>query len=366
MHVIFKDAKFSMVLISIFLIMPCSVALAGDAITVTSFGGSYTKSQMESQYKPFTQKTGVQVNSVDYSGGIAQIRAQVESGNVSWDVVDLETQDLTAACDEGLLETIDLSKVPRGADGTPVDQDFIPNAINECGVGNIIWSTIIAYDKTKFPGEIPSKLVDFFDLKKFPGMRGISKRPNGVIEYALMADGVAPEDVYDVLSTDEGVNRAFAKLDTIKDSVLFWETYAQAPQMLADGEVLMTIAANGRIFTAIVEEKKPFTIIWDNQIYNMDYYVIVKGTKNLENALEFVLFATTSQALADQTKWISYGPVRKSSVPFITTFYGTSISMKPHMPTAPANFKTALANSPEWWADNQDEMIKRYNAWMIK
>jgi putative spermidine/putrescine transport system substrate-binding protein len=366
MHAIFKDAKFLVVLISVVLIMPFSVAMADDAITVTSFGGAYTKSQMESQYKPFTQNTGIKVNSVDYTGGIAQIRAQVESGNVSWDVVDLETQDLTAACDEGLLETIDLSKVPAGADGTPADQDFIPNAINECGVGNIIWSTIIAYDKNKFPGEKPSKLVDFFDLKKFPGMRGLSKRPNGVIEYALMADGVAPADVYDVLSTDEGVARAFAKLDTIKGSVLFWETYAQGPQMLADGEVIMTIAANGRIFNAIVKENKPFAIIWDNQIYNMDYYSIVKGTKNLESSLKFVLFATTSQALADQTKWISYGPVRKSSVQFITTFYGTAVSMKPHMPTAPANFKTALANSPEWWADNQDEMIKRYNAWMIK
>ncbi len=366
MSSITKGKVFSIALLSILLIIPSAVVLADDAITVTSFGGAYTKSQMEAHYKPFTEKTGIKVNSVDYTGGIAQIRAQVESGNVTWDVVDVETQDLTAACDEGLLETIDLSKVPPGADGISATQDFIPGAIHECGVGNIIWSTIIAYDTTKFPGEKPSKLADFFDLKKFPGMRGLSKRPNHVIEYALMADGVASEDVYKVLSTQEGVDRAFAKLDTIKDSVLFWETYAQGPQMLADGEVLMTIAANGRIFNAIVKEKKPFAIIWDHQIYNMDYYVVPKGSRNLENALKFVLFATTSRALADQTKYISYGPVRKSSLPYITTYYGTDVSMKPHMPTDPDNFKNALANSPEWWADNQDEMIKRYNVWMTK
>lgn len=366
MHSRYKNRRFLIVLISIFFIIPCSVAFAGDAITVTSFGGAYAKSQIESQHKPFTAKTGIKVNSEDYNGGIAEIRAQVESGKVTWDVVDLETQDLTAACDEGLLETIDLSKVPAGADGTAAASDFIPGALHECGVGNIIWSTIIAYDKTKFPGEKPSKLADFFDLKKFPGMRGLSKRPNAIIEFALMADGVAPKDVYEVLSTKEGVDRAFAKLDTIKDSILFWETYAQGPQMLADGEVRMTVAANGRIFNAIVKEKKPFAMIWDNQIYNMDYYVVPKGTKNLENAMKFVMFATSSQGLADQTKWISYGPVRKSSVQFITTYYGTAVSMKPHMPTAPANFKTALANSPEWWADNQDEMIKRYNAWMAR
>jgi putative spermidine/putrescine transport system substrate-binding protein len=321
---------------------------------------------MEAHHKPFTKKTGVTVNSDDYNGGIAQIRAQVESGNVTWDAVDVETQDLLAACDEGLLEIVDLSKVPAGADGTPAKQDFIPNALHECGVGNIVWSNIIAYDKTRYPGEKPATVQDFFDVKKFPGMRGIIKRPNGVIEYAIMADGVPPKDVYDVLSTKEGVDRAFAKLDSIKDSILFFDTYAQGPQMLADGEAVMIMSANGRIFNAIVKEGKSFAIIWDHQIYNMDYYVIPKGTKKLENAMKFLMFATSSQALADQTKYISYGPVRKSSVPLIKTFMDTDIQMAPHMPTAPENFKTALANSPEWWADNQDEMIKRYNGWMIK
>jgi putative spermidine/putrescine transport system substrate-binding protein len=358
--------KYAIASVSIFVLIPCSVAFAADAVTVTSFGGAYTKSQLEAHYKPFTQKTGITVNSEDYNGGIAQIRAQVESGNVSWDVVDIETQDLTAACDEGLLEIIDPTKVPAGADGTPANQDFIPNALHECGVGNIIWSNIIAYDKTKFPGEKPKTVADFFDLKKFPGMRGIGKRPTAVLEYALMADGVASEKVYDVLSTKKGVDRAFAKLDTIKDSLLFWETGAQSAQMLADGEAVMIMGWNGRIFNAIVKENKPFVMIWDHQIYNMDYYVIPKGTKNLENALKFVMFATSSQPLADQTKYISYGPVRKSSVPLITTYEGTDVKMAPHMPTAPANFKNALANSPEWWADNQDEMIKRYSAWMTK
>ena len=104
--------KYAIASVSIFVLIPCSVAFAGDAVTVTSFGGAYTKSQLEAHYKPFTQKTGITVNSEDYNGGIAQIRAQVESGNVTWDVVDIETQDLTAACDEGLLEIIDPTKVP--------------------------------------------------------------------------------------------------------------------------------------------------------------------------------------------------------------------------------------------------------------
>jgi len=359
-----KNVKCCATVIAVILFASFSIAIAGDAITVVSFGGAYTKSQMEAHYKPFTQKTGIKVNSVDYTGGLAEIRAQVESGNVSWDVVDVETQDIMAACDDGMLEVIDLSKVPSGSDGTPAQKDFIPNAIHECGLGNIVWSNIIAYDKTRFPGEKPSTIQDFFDVKKFPGMRGMLKRPNGIIEYAIMAAGVPPKDVYDVLSTKEGMDRAFATLDSIKNSSIFFDTYAQGPQMLADGEAVMITSANGRIFNAIVKEKKPFVIIWDHQIYNMDYYVIPKGSKNKENALKFLMFATGSQALADQAKYISYGPVRNSSVPLITVYEGTDVKMAPHMPTAPENFKTALANSPEWWADNQDEMIKRYNAWL--
>lgn len=366
MNALPKRTNYLIIIATLFIFLICGVAFAKDSITVVSFGGAYTQSQIDAHHKPFSEKTGIKVNSVDYTGGIAEIRAQVESGNVSWDVVDVETQDIVAACDEGLLEVIDLSKVPPGADGTPAKDDFIPNAIHECGVGNIVWSTIIAYDKTRFPGEKPATIQDFFDVKKFPGMRGIIKRPTAIIEYALMADGVPPKDVYNVLSTKEGVDRAFAKLDSIKDSVIFFDTYAQGPQMLADGEAIMITSANGRIFGAIVKEKKPFVIIWDHQIYNMDYYVIPKGSKNKENAMKFVLFATGSKPLADQTKYISYGPVRKSSVPLIKNYMDTDMQMAQHMPTAPENFKTALANNPEWWADNQDEMIKRFNTWLTR
>jgi putative spermidine/putrescine transport system substrate-binding protein len=285
---------------------------------------------------------------------------------VTWDVVDVEKQDLTGGCDEGLFETIDPAILSPAPDGTPATEDFLPGAINECGVATIVWTTIVAYDKTKFPGEKPSKLADFFDVKKFPGMRGISKRAVVAIEFALMADGVPPADVYKVLSTPEGVDRAFKKLDSIKDNLIFWEAGAQPPQMLADGEVVMTTAYNGRIFNAQVKENKPFEIIWDHHVYNTDSYAIVNGTKNKKAALEFLKFATSTQALADQASWIAYGPARKSSVPLIKTYTGTDIQMAPHMPTAPQNFKNALETNAEYWADHQDELQMRYSAWMAK
>ena len=173
----FSHAKGAIVLLSIFTLIPCTMAFAAESITVTSFGGAFSTSQIEAYQKPFMKKTGVTVNAEVYNGGLAEIRAQVQSGNVTWDLVDVEKQDLTGGCDEGLFEQIDPAILAPAPDGTPAAQDFLPGAIHECGVATIVWTTIVAYDKTKFPGEKPSKLADFFDAKKFPGMRGISKRP---------------------------------------------------------------------------------------------------------------------------------------------------------------------------------------------
>ena len=223
-----KSLKYAVALLSIVFLIPCTAAFAADSITVTSFGGAFSQSQIEAYQKPFSAKTGVTVNAEVYNGGLAEVRAQVQAGNVTWDVVDLEKQDLTAACDEGLLEPIDWSTLPPAPDGTPAEKDFIPGALHECGVATIVWTTIVAYDETKFPGEKPTKLADFFDVKKFPGMRGISKRPVVAMEFALMADGVPPADVYKVLSTPAGLDRAFKKLDMIKKNLIFWEAGGRA------------------------------------------------------------------------------------------------------------------------------------------
>ena len=335
-------------------------AIAAETLTVVSWGGAYTKSQVEAYHKPYMAKTGHTINSEDYNGGLAQIRAMVEADNVTWNVVDFELSDIVRGCDEGLLEVIDLSSLPPAPDGTPAEDDFLEGTLHECGIGEIVWSTVFAYDASKFSGAKPASLRDLFDTNKFPGKRGLRKNPRVNLEWALMADGVAADQVYEVLSTDAGVDRAFAVLDRIKDSVLWWEAGAQPPQMLADGEVTMTSAYNGRLFNAIFEENKPFEIIWDGQVWDIDLWGIPKGSKNLETTMDFVRYSTDTQRLADQTKWISYGPVRKSSLPLVAP------EMQPHMPTYPENFKTALQNNYEWWADHQDEMNERFAAWLAQ
>ena len=161
-----------------------SVATAGS-ITVVSWGGAYTKSQVEAYHKPWAKKTGNTVVSEDYSGGLAEVKAQVESGNVTWDVVDVELSDALQGCDEGILEVIDPSTLPAAPDGTPATDDFMDGALQECAVGNIVWSTIYAYDKTKID-TAPTTMADFFNVEKFPGKRGMRKLGKAMLEMALM------------------------------------------------------------------------------------------------------------------------------------------------------------------------------------
>lgn len=340
--------------------------LGAESLTVVSWGGAYTRSQVKAYQEPFTKKTGIKINSEDYNGGIAQIKAQVDSGNIKWDVVDLEPGDATRACDEGLLVEIDPKTLPAAPDGTPATADFLPGTILPCAISSIIWSTVYAYDTSKFPGAKPSTVADFFDIKKFPGKRGLRKTPLVNLEWALIADGVPIDEVYAALGTDAGVARAFKKLDTIKKDVVWWEAGAQPPQMLADGEVAMASAYNGRLFNAIVKEKKPFEIVWDGQVWATDLYAIVKGTPNLEAAMEFLKFSTDTQRLADQARWISYGPARKSSIPLVTTHAETGDAMMPHMPTTAEHMKTALATNTAFWTDHQDELNEQFTTWLAK
>lgn len=341
-------------------------AASAGSITVVSWGGAYTKSQVEAYHKPWIAKTGNQVVSEDYNGGLAEIKSQVEAGNVTWDIVDVELSDAIRGCDEGLLEPIDHAMLPAAPDGTPASEDFISLALHDCAVANIVWSTIYAYDSSKI-ADGPKSMADFFDLAKYPGKRGLRKGPKANLEMALVADGVAAADVYEVLSTAEGVDRAFAKLDTIKSEVIWWEAGAQPPQLLADGEVAMTTAYNGRIFNAMAAEGKPFEVVWDGQVFDVDLWVIPKGAPNKDLAMDFLVFSTATEQLAAQASWISYGPARLSSASLIGSYNGKpDLKMGPHMPTAPENFQNAIANGFEFWADHQDELNERFNAWLAQ
>ena len=338
-------------------------AASAQEVVVMSWGGAYTKSQVEAYHKPFTALTGIKVISVDADNPATPIKAQVEAGNVTIDVADVEYSDAIRLCDEGLLEEIDLSMLPAAPDGTPAADDFVEGALTDCAVANIVWSTVMAYNTENVSGT-PTKIADFFDTATYPGKRGLRKSAKATLEMALMADGVPADQVYEVMETEAGIDRAFAKLDTIKGDIIWWEAGAQPPQLLADGEVVMTTAYNGRIFNAAVAEGQPFEIVWDGQILDFDLFVVPKGAPNKEAAMQFIAFSTDTQRLADQASWISYGPARKSSGAMVGLYSDGVTEMAPHMPTSEAAMVNALTNDFEFWADRSTDLNERFNAWL--
>ena len=340
--------------------------VAGQAITVVSWGGSYARAVDEGANMPFTEATGIPVRLEAYNGGLAQIRAQVDIGSVYWDVVDLEIADAVRGCDEGLLEPIDLDDLPPGPDGTPAADDFATESQTECGVSNLYWSTVYAYNDENFPGEKPVTMADFFDLEKFPGRRGMRRVPQVNLEFALIADGVPLDEVYATLRTPEGLDRAFAKLETIKDEVVWWEAGAQPPQMLADREVVMSTAYNGRIFNARILENQPLVIVWDGQLLDVGQVGIVAGTPRLEEALRYVAFKTSAESLARIARRISYSPSRRSATRLVTTHVVAGIDMAPHMPAGEGNVDRALRYDWAFWVDYQDELNERFSAWLTR
>ena len=360
-------SKFAKALLAGAAALGLSAGLArADSLNVVSWGGAYSKAQSEAFVKPWMAKTGNAIVSVDYNGGLAEVKSQVESGNVTWDVVDVETSEGISGCNDGLFEKIDPSKLPKGADGVDEKDDFIPGSVVDCAIGTIAYANVFGYDSTKFPGDKPTKVADFFDLNKFPGKRGLKKEAKVNLEMALMADGVPAADVYKVLSTKEGVDRAFKKLDSLKGSVVWWEAGAQPPQLLASGEVVMTTAYNGRLFTPAVLEHKPFVIVWDGQQQVFDMWAILKGSKKKDLAMNFIAFSTATKPLADMTKFIPYGPVRKSSAALVGKYQDGKTDMAPNLPTNPANMTNSLVQNVNFWAEHYDELNERFINWIGK
>ena len=331
------------------------VSAAFADITFVSWGGAYTASQQKAYVDTWDKGSGVTVE--NYNGGLGEIKAQVEAGNVTWDVVDVLPDQAITGCDEGLFATVDQSSF--------ID-DLVVAPISECVVPQIFWAYTAFYSKSAFPGKKPKNIKDFFNVKKFPGKRGIHTWANALIEMALVADGVKASKVYDVMSTPEGIDRAFATLDTIKDHVVFWSAGSKPLELVSSGEVVMSLAYNGRIGAAILSEGKNFEYIWDAQVLEQEYLVVIKGSKNVAEAKEFVAHASSAESLALQAKYIPYGPMRPSSIGIIKKgepYFHTGVNIMPHMPTRPKVLKRSIIADPFWWADNGAEVHERFGAW---
>lgn len=335
-------------------------------LTVSTWAGPYGRAQAAAQTRPYGVEKQVNVRLDLWDGEIAEVAKAVSTGVYKGDVIDFELPTAIAACRQGLLEKIDPAILPPGADGTPATKDFVPGAIGPCWVASVVYSQIVIYapdySVSRFQGIQPGRLADFFDLKTYPGRRALVRTgPKFNLEMALLADGVAPGEVYRMLETAEGLARAFAKLDTIRDVVVWTDSAKENLERVRTGQAVFATALNGDVHDAALHGFKP-GVIWDRQMYEMDVFGIPKGTPKKEMALDFLRDATTSQRLAGVASWVPYGPARRSAQKLVGDNPDLKIPMRDVLPTA--HFDTAFLVDDGWWLAHQAEMAARWQEWL--
>lgn len=340
-------------------------AAAEDAsnLTIATWGGAYAQSQQIAYFEPFTQQTGTKIETATYDGTLAAIKAKIQGGTSSFDLVDVSPASLSALCHDGLVEEIDPSLLHPTPDGASATDDFLTGGLPPCGVASVAWSALIAFDRQAFGKSQPSKISQLLDVQHFPGKRALPNGPRYTLELMLLADGVAPADVYSTLATSAGSDRAFAALDKIKNDILWWDKPQDAISWLIGKKASMAAGYSGRIFPALVANRQRLDVLWDGQIYDLDLWAIPKGAGNEDQAKRFITFASDPARQAAQARLIAYGPMRKSAIPLVGKQPEIDVEMKNFLPTAPDNFKNALKFDEVWWNEHGDELAKRFQAW---
>ena len=322
-------------------------AQAQDSVTVASWGGSFQEAERKAFYEPAAATLGITIKE-DTTNGIADVRAQVMANAVKWDITEQGSNTCVQLTNEGHLEPLDYSVITN-TDG--ID----PALVTSHWVGIIYYSTIIAWSTEKFGDNGPQNWADFWDVDKFPGSRAMYYKPYYAIEGALLADGVPMDQVYDTLKTQEGQDRAFAKLEELKPHVaVWWKSGAQSMQLIKDGEVDVIAIWNGRIKGAIDDgAKAAFT--FNEGIFDFDCVMVPKGAPNKELAMKAINEFINPVNQANLPQYIAYGPVNQKAFEtgIITPEQAKDIN------SAPANAKVQLVLDASYYIDRYDGLQER-------
>ena len=318
-------------------------ALAKDMV-FTSWGGTTQDAQKKAWVEPFQKATGTVVK-LDGPTDYGKLKAMVDSGNVAWDVVDVEIDFAVAAAKQGLLEPLDFGTIKRA--------DLDPRFTSDHFVGSFYYSFVLGFNKTALKGKEPKTWADLFDTKAYPGKRTFYKwSAPGVLEIALLADGVAADKLYPL-----DLDRAFRKLDTIKSEIVWWGGGAQSQQLLASGEAPLGQFWNGRVH-AVQKDEPGIGISWEQNLTAADVLVVPKGAKNKAEAMRFLSEATAAKPQAEMASLTNYAPVNKESAKLMPAAEASGL---------PDRHTSGQINlDMGYWSANRDEIGKRWYAWQAK
>jgi len=322
---------------------------AARDLTILTRGGPMQEATRTLLADPFATATMIPAQTESWEGGIDALRSQAKPPDNTWDLVLVDGDELATGCSEGLLEKLDWSAI-GGKD------HYLPQAVSDCGVGGSVGNLVLAWDRDKFSGT--PTWTEFWDVAKYPGKRGLNRGVRGNLEFALIADGVSPGDVYKVLGASEGVDRAFRKLDQLKPYVVWWQDGAEAARIITSGDVLMTSAPSARIAAVNRTEHRNFGTQWNASLYEVQSWAIPKGSQNLRQATQFLYFVGTPAIEARLVGQFGEGGLAKGAND------GLSPEVAQTSPTFPANLNAAVRVDVAFWHDNLAKLRQRFDAWL--
>lgn len=352
MNLLPKTIGMAAVLAALVGVMPVPAA-ADEAIGIASSGGAMLEGGRAVLWGPATEKLGLKYLEDTIEEGLNAVRLQVNANNVTYDLVQMANYEAALGGKEGILAPIDYSVVNKdGFNGTATDY---------C-VGYQTYTFSLAWNTKTYGKNGPQSWSDFWDVKKFPGTRAMRANAEAQLEAALMADGVAPENVYKVLAEKGGLERAIAKLEELKPHVaVWWKSGAQVAQLLRDGEVDMTTGWNGR-FEAARKDGGPADFTWNQGVLGVDCFAMPKGAPHPDKAMKVLAYMAEPEPQARMVSYTNYGP--GNSKAFDTGIISADIIKM--LPNYPENAKTQITLDPDWWAENNNRAQKLFDEMLTR
>jgi putative spermidine/putrescine transport system substrate-binding protein len=316
----------------------------GRTVYVNSYGGVWETAWKRAFFDPFTAQTGIAVKTVP-GVSFAKLKAQVQTRNFEWDVVNLGDVEYAQAVLEGLLEKVDPVAARTG--------DLPPNIVREYGITSYALGTNIVYRKDKFPGGGPQSWADFWDVRKFPGPRSLFDRSFTCLAFALLADGVPIDKLYPM-----DLDRAFRKMSEIKPYVkVWWREGSQSQQLIRDGEVDMIAMWSARAVD-LIEDKVPLELVWNGaEIYNANL-LVPRGDPNAKAAWEFCSFVAQPKPQAEFAMLLPYGPANAGARALMAEW------RLRQTPAWPANEKVSFTHDAAWLGPRLAEIRERWTRWL--
>lgn len=327
------------------------IAGAADArdLTVVGFGGGFQDNARKDLFQAYAKETGQPVRDDVYNGEMAKVYAMSKAGSVDWDVVMVEAPELARGCEDGVFDRLDWSVIDRAK--------FVQGGTSTCGAGAVGWGVTLFYDQSKIPSG-PKDYAQLWDTKTFPGKRMLRYGAKMTLEIALMADGVAAQDVYKVLGTREGQDRAFAKLDTIKPDLMFWRSGTQPLQLVGSGDVTYAVGYVGRTYNA-TKEGRPYPLMWNTLLYSFDSWAVVKGTPREADAMKLISYMTDAKPLLALSRDWPISPA--------TASVADNASVHERNPgMVSSHTREGLFIDTDFWVEHGEDLEKRFVAWSAK